>query len=183
MLHRVLRYSTLPVHYQEDVAQHSWYVSFYALVIYELIREFDPDCEIDKGTLLERAIVHDLDEMISGDVHRPFKYADKDMKDSMTKVALRLLLKWQTEAQLPSTVYHSAVDAKSGIEGEIIRLSDMLSVASFTIENHKMGNTFVIEVAENVVKALTEFVESSNITHPVLTEIARSVRVEMNRII
>ena len=54
----VNRYSSVPVNRKENVAEHSWFVAFYAYMIGKDLEAHQH--EVDFGELLSRALVHDL---------------------------------------------------------------------------------------------------------------------------
>lgn len=87
-LRYITRYSTSLVLHRENVAEHSYYVSLYAMFI---TRWVDQNVSfvhpVDQLTILQRCLVHDLDEARTGDFQRPFKYRRPGLKNMMDEAA------------------------------------------------------------------------------------------------
>jgi 5'-deoxynucleotidase YfbR-like HD superfamily hydrolase len=88
-LRYVFRYSTSRVSCPESVAEHSFFVAFYSMLIGEWVIEATlaqhsgikkPDRMFDWAELLKKALLHDLEEARSGDVPRPFKYSSPELR-------------------------------------------------------------------------------------------------------
>jgi 5'-deoxynucleotidase YfbR-like HD superfamily hydrolase len=183
------RYSGQFMNRDENVAEHSWFVAFYSLMIYHRLLKDDPEnpeilSPTFKGDLLERATMHDLDEMISGDFHRTFKYSDEEMRYHIERVLRTKVEQWVKALELPNSVINSITEAKSrGLAGEIISIADMIGVCSYVCENIEMGNRRAIAHAESVKEILSNLVRKGRITHPLLKEIAMAHVHEMSHLI
>ena len=142
-LRYITRYSTSLVLHRENVAEHSYYVAFYAMVLCHWVyvnTELDND-NINLGRVLQKCLLHDLDESRTGDFQRPFKYSNKDLKavlDTAAKHEFRqavLPLFTRDEGLYADLLTSWWVEAKdSTYEGRIISLADYLCVLS-----HLMG--------------------------------------------
>lgn len=148
------RYSSLPVIRRENVAEHSWLVSFYSLMIAKDIQR-DTGCSVDYGKLLSRALLHDIDESSSGDVIRVVKYASKDLKEAWDKVAEHLVLKLQEAIRVPIHEEWSTAKADD-LEGDVIKVADFASVISYVIEEILTGNKHLEPVLHEVRDYLRE---------------------------
>lgn len=142
------RWATSRVGHPENVAEHSWFVSFYALMIFKWFAE-SVDYNTQKlmehepqgswvsvqAQLYERTVLHDIEECRTGDIHRPFKYSHPDLKTSMDRAAdvaaeqvLIPLFKTQGPGQDLVRVWKRA---KHGFVGRIVSFADYLCVLSF----------------------------------------------------
>ena len=84
------RFTTIPVTLRENVAEHSYWVSLYAVMIHQSLGG-DPSL---LGAISVHALTHDLAECITGDVVRTFKYSTEELKqaiDSAEEIMLRAL--------------------------------------------------------------------------------------------
>src|SRR5436853_94810 len=70
----VHRFSGSPVHRKESVGEHLWLAALYSDLISQELEARLPEIEIDTGKLLRRAIYHDVEESITGDIVRGVKY-------------------------------------------------------------------------------------------------------------
>lgn len=156
----VYRYSSLPHGRPENVAEHSYYVVFYCLLI---AKDMERDgYKIDYYRLLVSAIIHDLDEAITGDIIRPVKYSSEELRDMLGKVAdiycRHTLRKLDIEeAEQLYDLWEKARDPAT-IEGQILQVCDMLSVISYCIERIRSGNSYMQTILrgayENFLKRL-----------------------------
>jgi putative hydrolase of HD superfamily len=150
----VYRYSSVPVIRRENVAEHSWYVAFYSLIIAkDLIRRGH---EVDIGLLLERAMVHDLDESMTGDFLRGVKYGHPDLKRALDEISEREVLKM--ESDIGTKLLLSWSQAKSPtIEGDIVSVVDLARVLSYVFEEMKLGNMHVRDIPEECCGWIKKF--------------------------
>lgn len=141
----VIRYSSIPHGRGENVAEHSFYVIFYALLIAKDLEK--EGYQIDYYRLLTSAIIHDLDEAVTGDIIRPVKYSSRELKVMLGKVAeaycrheLRKL--GDGEAEKLYDLWETAKDPAT-IEGQILQLCDLLSVVAYCVERIMSGNAYM----------------------------------------
>lgn len=142
----VRRFSTSRCHHPENVAEHSYYVCFYSWMLAQVAisRECMDEresCQLMRVTL-EKAVLHDVEECRTGDIHRPFKYSHSALKqalDSAAEIAMeqiteRLFIQDELGENFKS-VWRFAKD--HSLEGRIVRLADFLSVLSFVMQEGK----------------------------------------------
>lgn len=133
----VYRYSSRPVHRKEGVAEHIFYASFYSLVIAKFL--IQKGIFVDLGKVLERAVVHDLDEALTGDFLRPVKYGDPAIKEGLDRLSRRFLS--EISAQFGVDLTNSWETAKDeSLEGRILYLADLLCVVAYVHEEFLYGN-------------------------------------------
>lgn len=140
----VIRYSSIPHGRGENVAEHSFYVAFYCLLIARdlLAQGF----KIDMERLLTCAIIHDLDEAVTGDIIRTVKYSSPELKHLLERIAIvyarHTLAKLESGAEKLFDYWKTAKDPLT-TEGQILQLCDMLSVISYCIERIRSGNEYM----------------------------------------
>lgn len=86
-LSAVDRFSSIPVSVKENVAEHSFWVTLYTAAIHRFLDS--PDHLY--GPLLLRAVTHDLEECVSGDVVLPLKYSTPELKEEVDRASELLL--------------------------------------------------------------------------------------------
>lgn len=171
-VHHVMRFSSVPCIKPESVAAHTFNVAFIVRLIAEQIMTKEGK-QIDIGMLLTRAIMHDLDESMTGDFVHVVKYQDPEVKKRLDKVGSKfmkgllgeiignhkqLLQDWQN-AKAP------------GLEGAILKVADYLSVQSYLIEEMRMGNRLISYLIPGLIGYLGEVREKYLGLSDVLTQI------------
>jgi 5'-deoxynucleotidase YfbR-like HD superfamily hydrolase len=131
----IYRFSRTHLVRPETVLQHIAVVSILSLYFADKINEkardvlgqivFDAKA---KGELFDKIIVHDADEIVTGDVPRPTKYANLDMREKFKSVEISGMKKVIEDYDLPQPWYKNWKHAKDNITGELIRVTDLISV-------------------------------------------------------
>jgi len=147
------RYSQTRLANPESVLEHTGWVCFCSLMIAdELIANGE---RIDLGKLLASATIHDVEEIIVGDIPSPTKYSSnyvtKGLKDFEDQSAKKLL---------SDRMYKIWKNSKSGKEGFIVELADKLAVV-YKIQQETMdfGNNTIRGHADNMIPVLTYLYE------------------------
>lgn len=142
----VFRFAGTPVNHRENIAEHSFYVTLYALLLgEEYIQQWGGT--INRGALMMRAMVHDLEENLTGDVVRSVKYAgDQSIKDALHKIGNSVMLRMSEDTGAPvlHDYWRCAKDAT--LEGRIVALADLITVAAYAIQEKRSGNNNMHEV-------------------------------------
>ncbi len=153
------RFSSLPVQRLENVAEHSWFASTYALIVGRdlLYRGF----ELDLGEVAIKALWHDLPEALTGDLPRHLKYFDKSMLDEVRRVEGELTKGFgQAEFGEQVGLYVSQIwrDAKSDgtIEASIVSFADFIAALAYIREEVAMGNVRIAQLAEGNHRVLRD---------------------------
>jgi len=123
-LSSVSRYSRDHLLKPESVLEHIGFCTVYGVLLAgRLERE---GLQIHTGRLLMKIATHDMDEAILGDIPRTTKYFSKEIRNSFKTVeeeTIERLDKW-----LESRMRGWWVQAKHGMEGELLKLVDMAAV-------------------------------------------------------
>lgn len=153
-MHRVQRYSSVPVLRPENVAEHSWQV---AMICYAIGTDVNARSvvSIDIGALLVKALTHDVSEALSGDIIRSFKHSSPALKKAIEDADAINMAKLRTEIGQPvgQDLYVAWSEAKDDtLEGDIVGLADLLCVVSYCIEEYALGNRRILFIAERMYK-------------------------------
>jgi 5'-deoxynucleotidase YfbR-like HD superfamily hydrolase len=85
------RFGTIPKLINENVADHSYYVCLYALLIHnEIYQDKDHDSKLISAILV-KALVHDGVESITGELIRTFKYSSPELKQAIDDAENKLI--------------------------------------------------------------------------------------------
>lgn len=153
-LAHVDRYSSVRVTRRENVAEHSFYVAFFALAI---VRDLElRKVELDHLAVLEGAICHDIDEAVVGDLRRPVADAVPGLRDALDRARSGFVAGIAKEIGVPlvgSWETHRGDD----LEAKVVVLADFLCVVSYLAEELRRGNELVRGDVLEVLKILSEF--------------------------
>lgn len=144
-LRYVHRYSTSRVSVPESVAEHSFFVALYCMFIGEWVIQMHPTDDERwepaqfMAELLQRALVHDLEEARSGDFPRSFKHSSEPLK-AMLEHASQEAFAQVIEGVLDNHVikaryiamWHNSKD--SSFAGRVLEFADFLGVLSFMLQ-------------------------------------------------
>lgn len=151
-LSHVFRYSSLPVNRPENVAEHSFYVSLYSLALAKQLEEIG--VEVNKAKLLESAILHDLDEAMSGDFLRAVKYGIPGLKEALDDASNSFFL------TICDSLGISSVNPKEfksdDHEGHILAYVDLLCVVQYAVKELISGNRHMYSILDEVGEYLDE---------------------------
>lgn len=166
----VIRFSNSTRIKDESVAEHSFFAAYYSLLLGQALRTFE-DVEVDFGLLLSRALVHDLDESITGDFIRHFKYSDNMLHERLDDASAVLM------SHAFDSTFYGAVEAKqdmlstellslwktakasSTVEGDLMAFADFLSVLSYVMNEIDCGNKKLVTQLDDMYEYLNSFRE------------------------
>ena len=145
----IIRYSSVYQETEETLAEHITDVSTMAyLIARHIMKKTDGQEEFDIGLLLEKCLLHDADEVITGDIPRNTKYATSEAHNQLNIVADEAIQMIESLIGLDiSSVWSSA---KSSKEGLVLKIVDMLVVVKKAVTEIELrGNlTFLKVVTE-----------------------------------
>lgn len=143
------RYSQTHLIKEESVLEHTGFVVMMCNLISMKMAE-NGDF-IDTGILLSKATVHDMDEIITGDIPRPTKYYNVGIREALQEIEDQNMMEISKHADLGDSLYSNWKYAKDGTEGYIVGLCDCLAVVYKAWQEVVMyGNKAMIEHAINL---------------------------------
>lgn len=136
----IFRFSKNRLVHPETLLQHVGEVAIICLFIVDWLNEEWEECspwdstehqdlfsESSIATILRRALVHDLEEIITGDIARPTKYSSEDLSSMIKKLELSAADAVVNTYKLPDWT-GSWAEAKAGPEGLIVKVADAMTV-------------------------------------------------------
>tara|TARA_R110000796_G_scaffold252370_1_gene386284 strand:+ start:1772 stop:2383 length:612 start_codon:yes stop_codon:yes gene_type:complete len=145
--------------------EHTGFVCLFTYLLCEEINSVSGE-KVDIGLALQRAVVHDIDEVVTGDIPRPTKYFSETSKKVFDEIAesgvdqiIDELDVWELPDEAISKLRKNWVEAKLGREGFLIALADLSSVV-FKIwdEVILLGNKKLILQGDQVFTYLEQFI-------------------------
>jgi 5'-deoxynucleotidase YfbR-like HD superfamily hydrolase len=142
----VYRFQGCRVYDRESIAEHTAFVSMYAMLISNEMQR--GGYAINWRELMTRSVVHDMEEILTGDFPRPYKYSNDKLRAALEEaapVAFYAVIKdihtganaFDINADLLE-VWSNAKDDTT--EGKIIAIADFLSALSFIVQEVQAGN-------------------------------------------
>ena len=149
----IKRFGTLPMIEFESVAAHSYNVAILSL----MIADFEESKEIDKETVLRKALLHDFEESILSDIPHSIKHRYKGGRlAKMLKGIVPELIEEEIFKELPDNLRENYIchsrDAKDGTEGKIVEAADAMDTILTAIRELKLGNRYFEKVFEDAVQ-------------------------------
>lgn len=130
------RFSMERLQCRESVLEHTGQVALTAMMLTREVQRRDPGLDVSLEEVLERALSHDLEEVVTGDIARPTKHATPDtsqMFAKISRVAMSRLVRDLEESGLSS--FASCAERSHSLaktadpEGTIVAIADVLAVA------------------------------------------------------
>lgn len=155
-LAHVIRFNTHPQHFPESVAEHSFYVAYFTSMLTAFLKK--EGMHVDAERAVKIALVHDMEEVYSGDILTPFKHYNEHVSETIRKVNEELVP--EVFEGVPGFLKDEYValwkeDAAQGsIEANIVKVADKLALISKCYEEMKAGNEFFRPIYERELTKL-----------------------------
>jgi putative hydrolase of HD superfamily len=148
----IKRYHTTPMFTQESVAEHSHFVAMLTRILCQVLEEAGRPVDILRA--VDLAMIHDYEEVISGDIISTFKHSDAEFIGLLHRLTDKAID--QVFEKLPDGLarYYAGLWRQhevGGIEGEIVTVADKLAGLAFAQEQVRMGNQFMEPVYQRFV--------------------------------
>jgi len=153
------RFSVYKCHFREDVAQHSYYTTLYAMVLADLERKQGTAVDVER--LMRMAVLHDAEEARTGDVHHPFKHQDNAFAEALDNRAFE----WFSNllSGLPQDIAQRYVGLRkaardTSIEAKLLKAADKIEALLWAYEEYLLGNVHVRKalIVEDITSKLEE---------------------------
>ncbi|MBI4173676.1 MAG: HD domain-containing protein [Candidatus Aenigmarchaeota archaeon] len=154
-LGKVIRFSARARLKDESVAEHSFHVAFYSMLLADL--EMSYGNKVDVERLLRSALLHDLEECLTGDIMHSFKYSDAKVSKEIKRISGKFFdgLIASLPNGLPKKYSGLWAGAKSpSIEGRILQAADRLEALLYSMQEYSMGNSHFKHTAEEITAKL-----------------------------
>ena len=140
----IKRYHTTPLFAQESVAEHSHFVAMITRIICYALQEAGHPVDVLRA--VDLAMIHDYEEVISGDIISTFKHSDAEFLDLLNRLTDKAIDRVFESLPAGLAGYYADLwrNHESGaVEGQIVRVADKLAGLAFTQEQLRMGNQFM----------------------------------------
>jgi len=150
------RFNNTPRLSSENVAEHSYYVTFLAMLIGDYLGE--RGVGLDKEKLMRMATLHDLEEIISGDIIKILKSGGfKEELDKLNVKSMEFLTNiLGKEGKIYFDLWHEAKE-KETLEAKVVDLIDMVACVIYSIKEIHLGNKYFREILSFAVEKTLKF--------------------------
>jgi 5'-deoxynucleotidase len=123
----VQRYHTTRTHRRQTIAEHSWGVATLLMMV----------CDNPPARLLGAALLHDVPEVITGDVPAPAKWRSKPLTDALAE----LEAEWMATFKMEFPELDEA-------EARLLKWADSIELVLWCLEEVEMGNRPMLALAQ-----------------------------------
>jgi putative hydrolase of HD superfamily len=156
-LDKVIRFSAQMRIKDESVSEHSFHVALYSMILADL-EEKNFKNKVDKEKLLKTALLHDLEECLTGDIIYDFKHTDKGLTREIKKMSQRffenLMKNLPEKIAKEYILFWSKSKDKNRIEGKIIEAADKLEGLIYALDEFSLGNKEFKKIIEGYKRQL-----------------------------
>ena len=144
VLAHVTRFNNRPQHFTESVAEHTYYVAYFTLILCSLLEK--KKIKVDTKKSLQMALVHDAEEGFSGDILNPFKHFNEKVGKAIRDVNKQMI--GEAFVELPRDLQEEFVglwkqeNSEKTIEAQVVKVADKLSLLSKCFEEIQSGNNY-----------------------------------------
>lgn len=145
----------------ELLSEHLVEVQVVGYQIIKYMRHHGITSDIDERVYLEKSLLHDLDEVVTGDIPRNTKYHSKEVKKALDEVASDALDLIETHYEYLSGIKDFVLNTKKGKEGWILKVVDLLVVYRRSmIEIEVRGNLSPLRIMKELTEHISLMKES-----------------------
>lgn len=165
LMNTIKRYSWTEVLKEENLAEHSYYVSVIADLIAEDILERFPNKELDRWKILRFALYHDYEEIYTWDIVTPVKYKSDEVRNWIEKLGKMLLKEWANadfkwNSHISRRIKKSAFEYESkkdlDLENRIVKFADILQSLTYSIKEINLWNIYMEKILKNIIEILIQ---------------------------
>jgi len=157
-LNYIDRCSNVPHIKPYSVAQHSFYAALYGMVFARLENERLGKCKYVVSVVIQRALVHDLEESITGDILFPLHDENPDFKEKLDFIREKSVEEQVFNELSPA---HKSIlirlwkEAKDDTpEGQMVACMDKFEILMYVISEIELGNKALNIIHRNAVEII-----------------------------
>lgn len=142
-LDKIVRFSAQMRLKDESVAEHSFHAALYSMILADLEEKIFKN-KVDKEKLLKTALLHDLEESLTGDIIYGFKHTHKSLTKEIKRISQKFFesLMENLPVKISKEYIHlwrTSKDKKK-IEGKILEAADKLEGLIYALNEFSLGN-------------------------------------------
>jgi 5'-deoxynucleotidase YfbR-like HD superfamily hydrolase len=166
-LSSITRYSTRRYIVRQTVMEHIGAVAFISMVLSEYLNNHG--IKNDTGKVIELALIHDVPEVISGDLPHDSKYDYGEVSrglrkqlEGLEKITMEYALAKLKDKKTEVVMYSlfKEYNERTTIESKIVKLADFYDVMLYTRQEVSMGNTLLTKEYKSTKRELSTLMKS-----------------------
>lgn len=154
-LSNIERFNTRPRIVKENVATHSYFVSLYTAILSDYAIKKGQTVDVSKA--IKKALLHDCEESIAGDVKKPIKLQMLESYNKIAEISIKTILE-----HLPSEIKEEYIElalntpesGEGDFESLIVSIADDISGVVYAKEEMNLGNKYFTHVLQDYLKRL-----------------------------
>lgn len=157
----IFRFNNVPRLAAQSVAEHSYRVPFLAMLVADYLNEegrMPNSVKVDKLRMLEMGMLHDIEEIVSGDIIKILKQGK--FKDELNKLneqnAFCIMQLLGTNGDRYFALWNETKEVKT-LEAKIIVFCDMVDRIIYCVKESHLGNNYFRELLAYEAKKLHEW--------------------------
>ncbi|MFH1209643.1 MAG: YfbR-like 5'-deoxynucleotidase [archaeon] len=176
-LEGIERCSNTPHIHKSYVSSHSYYVALYSMLFAD-IENSNSDIHIyDTSEVIKKALIHDLEESITGDILFPFKKSNEDyLKPQIQKIVNEELFYGIPNSDIKfyyKFLWNTSKD--NSREGIMVAAMDKFEILIYSLAELLLGNKQFILIYETALDILRNKFQTISSLQDILDEIEKEV--------
>ena len=149
----VTRFSTRPRIRNENLAEHSFHVTYISMILYN---KYKGIFKINFEKLMTIALIHDFDECKTGDMVYDMKYMKKhDIKFDKIKIIREIF----NDCDNKFTEWYDDYLERKSVESILVKIADWVSMLLYVENEVKMGNKHMEDVIGRARTNIMQYLE------------------------
>lgn len=141
-LDSVKRYSGVYTSRPDNNASHTYRVQIIGLALANKINSDLGYDRINVNRYIKKALLHDLGELVTGDIVRPIKHFSPATEEAFKGIEDLVANRFMNYGLSSDDVYHIKNDKDDSSEGILLRVADLLDVSYFTSRTVAVDNNY-----------------------------------------
>lgn len=151
----IKRFANLKLDKEYSAGEHSFRVGILSMMIADDYNKRNPKNKVNVEEVLRKALIHDLEESVIGDIPTPAKKRHKAFNDAYKVLAEDIMENdILVDSPLPELYLSLWINDKTGLSGEVIKIADGLEALKTSFYELKRGNTCLYKVHTRLASAL-----------------------------
>lgn len=157
-LSNIRRYNSVFCFYPEHVSSHSWVVAYLTMLFGDIINSHKEFGGVDAELAIRIALLHDIEESMSGDILATMKSESKEFRDELDKINREIIKRIFPDSERYRETW-ALFDGNSR-EGKLARLADYMSLCIYSGNEQKMGNSDMVLPFKIGLSKIDELIKS-----------------------
>ena len=157
-LSQIERCSNTPHIRPYSVAEHSFYICLYTMLFADLENQRNTSITYDTKTAIQKALIHDLEESITGDILYPIKRENARLEPVLDSV-IEDCVNEELFKELPKVIQKSYIGLWMNskdvtIEGQLVAAMDKFEIMIYSLFELQIGNNMFKKMFKKAIEII-----------------------------